>query len=270
MTPPHKDEDVQFVAIAVEGSVGRLTLNRPDVLNALTPEMMAEIATTIERLGTDDKVRSLIVDAAGKAFSAGGDKAFLGAVGELPPFEIRDQVYANFGAAVRNLKLCHKPTVAAVNGAAYGAGCELALACDFRIAAADAVFCENWINLGLISPLGGMLLLPRIVGLAKATEMLMLGTPVKADEAIRIGLVNEVVEPESLKSAADALAKRLAAGAPLGLAAMKEGLRRGLESSLAAELEHNVYVQAMLLDSADFKEGVDALKERRKPHFAGR
>jgi enoyl-CoA hydratase/carnithine racemase len=260
----------RHIQCRAEARVGRITLHRPEVMNALNPEMMGEIAEAMAGLERDEAVRAIIIDAVGKGFSAGGDKGFLDAVGNLRPFEIHDQVYAYFGAAVRAVKLCPKPTVAAVNGPAYGAGCEIALACDFRVASTEAAFAENWIKLGLISPLGGMLLLPRIVGLTKATEMLMLGQPVDAEEALRIGLVNEVVAPEALAERAGDLARRLADGPPLGLAAMKEGLRRGLESTLAQEWEHNVYVQAMLIDSGDFQEGVAALTERRKPNFQGR
>ena len=163
--------DCKYISIEVGEGIGRITLDRPEVMNALNPEMMGEIAEAAERLGADPAVRVLVIDAVGKGFSAGGDKDFLEAVGNLRPFEIHDQVYAYFGAAVRAVKLCPKPTIAAVNGPAYGAGCELALACDFRLANEHAAFAENWIGLGLISPLGGMLLLPRIeIGRASCRE----------------------------------------------------------------------------------------------------
>lgn len=257
--------------IVVEGGVaiGRLTLNRPDIGNALTPAMMGEVATAMDSLVNDDAVRAIIIDANGRQFSTGGDLEFLDQMTGYDPFEIKSTVYGYFGAGVRAIKLCPKPTVAAVQGAAVGAGCEIALACDFRVASTDASFLESWIHLGLISPLGGMSLLPQLVGLSKANEMLILGETVRADEAARIGLVNKTVEMDKLAGEAQALADRLAAGAPLGIRAMKEGIRRGLEQSLAQEWEHNVYVQAMLIDSKDFAEGVEAMKERRKPSFKG-
>jgi enoyl-CoA hydratase/carnithine racemase len=163
-----------------------------------------------------------------------------------------------------------KPTVAAVNGPAAGAGFEIALACDFRVASSAALFHQSWIHLGLISPLGGMYLLPRLIGLARANEILMLGRRVNGAEAEAMGLANETVAPEELAATAARLAGRLADGPPLALRAMKEGIRRGMESTLAAEWEHSVYVQGLLIDSEDYAEGVRALIERRKAEFKGR
>jgi enoyl-CoA hydratase/carnithine racemase len=239
------------------------------VLNALTPEMMGEVTRAIESLEADDAVRVIIITGAGRGFSAGGDLDSLESFTNMEPFEIKDTVYRYFGAGVRAVRLCRKPTFAAVNGPAVGAGCELALACDFRVASTAALFRGSWIDLGLISPLGGMALLPQLVGLSKANEMLLLGHIVKGEKAAAIGLVNELVEPDRLRDAATALAKRLAAGPPLGLAAMKEGIRRGFETALGTEWEHNVYVQGMLIDSADYAEGVAAMKEKRRPTFRG-
>lgn len=188
----------------------------------------------------------------------------------MTPFEIKKSVYENFQGATKTVKLCPKPTIAAVNGGAVGAGCELALACDFRIAADSAYFLESWVHLGVIAPLGGMFLLPQLVGLSKATEMLMLGTRVAADEAERIGLVNRTVPGDQLMETVLELARQLAAGPPLALSVFKEGLRRGLESTLAAEWDFNVYAQAMLLNSEDFAESVLAMAEKRKPVFQGK
>ncbi len=260
----------QFIQVTVGDGIGRLLLNRPDVLNALTPEMMGEIIAALELLEADDGVRVLLITGAGRGFSAGGDAGFLESLIEYRPFEIKDTVYAFFGKGVRNLKLFAKPTVAAVNGPAAGAGFEIALACDFRIASAKALFHQSWIHLGLISPLGGMYLLPRLVGLTRANEILMLGRRVKGDEAAAMGLVNETVAPEELAATASKLAGRLADGPPLALRAMKEGIRRGMESTLAAEWEHNVYVQGLLIDSDDYAEGVQAFLQRRKAIFRGR
>lgn len=270
MPEQNRYPEFEFIRVSVDGGIARLELNRPDVLNALTPEMMGEIITALELMETDDAVRALLVTGAGRGFSAGGDAGFLKKLIEQRPFEIKDTVYAFFGKAIRSLKLFSKPTVAAVNGPAAGAGFEIALACDFRVASTKALFHQSWIHLGLISPLGGMYLLPRLVGLARANEILMLGRRVNGDEAAAMGLVNETVAPEELAAVAGDLASRLAGGPPLALRAMKEGVRRGMESTLAAEWEHNVYVQGLLIDSDDYAEGVSAMLESRKPNFTGR
>ncbi|HKI97724.1 MAG TPA: enoyl-CoA hydratase-related protein [bacterium] len=257
------------IRLEVAERIATLTLNRPQVLNALTPAVMTQLREAIAHAEADPDVRALVFTGAGRGFSSGGDRKFLAEVTGMRPFEIKQTVYSHFAAGIKAVKLCSKPTIAAVNGAAVGAGCELAVACDFRIASERAVFMENWVQLGIIAPLGGMFLLPRIVGLGAATEMLMLGKRVDAAEALRIGLVREVVPEERLLPAARNLAGQLAELPPLALAACKEGLRRGMESTLAAEWEHNIYAQAMLLDSRDFAEAVAAVQEQRKPHFEG-
>ncbi len=260
----------EYIITEVKDGIGRLTLNRPEVLNALHQPMMGEIIEAVSAFETDDQVRVMLIDDAGRGFSASGDFRFLESMTQMTPFEVKGEVYSFFATGIKAIKLFAKPTVAAVNGPATGAGFEIALACDFRIAGEGALFIQSWINLGLISLLGGMYLLPRLIGLNKANEMLMLGTPVRGAEAAQIGLVNETVANEELAERAWALAAQLAAGPPLGLRAMKEGIRRGMESTLASEWEHNVYVQSMLLNTQDYKQAVEALRERRKPTFEGR
>lgn len=254
----------------VQRRVAIITLNRPHTLNAMTPNLMAELKVAVTQADENPDVRVVVVTGAGRAFSSGGDRDFLEALGTMGGSEIKETVYANFQGAIKAVKLLSKPTIAAVNGPAVGAGCELAVACDFRVASSSAQFVESWIHLGTIAPLGGMFLLPRIVGLARATEMLMLGKPIEAIEAERIGLVNQVVEPEQLTIAATSLAERLAAGPPLALGIYKEGLRRSLESSLSAEWEAGLYAQSLLIQSDDFKEAVAAAAEKRPPNFTGR
>ena len=181
-----------LVKAEVLENVGEITFNTPKNLNALTPNMLTEILDVVEAFENNSDIRVLIFTGAGKAFSAGRDMDVMGMLATMSPFEIKETVYHHFAGVAKAIKLCPKPTIAAVNGPAIGAGCEIALACDFRIASKEAMFSEAWIKLGVIPPLGGMFLLPQIVGLTKATEMLMLGTQVKAKEAVLIGLANEV------------------------------------------------------------------------------
>lgn len=266
-----KDQESQSPAILTEVSegIGTLTLNRPDTLNAMTPAFMAEMRTALADLAGNGEVRVIVITGTGRGFSSGGDKDFLEDITRMTPFQIKSAVYENFQGAVKAVKLCPKPTIAAVNGPAAGAGCELAIACDFRIAAESAFFMESWVHLGIIAPLGGMLLLPRLIGLGRAQEMLMLGKRVEAAEALRIGLVSDVVPDRQLAEEARDLARQLAAGPALAYTAFKEGIRRGMESTLNAEWEYGVNMQAMLLNSGDFAEAVAALREKRKPVFKG-
>ncbi|HEX9841581.1 MAG TPA: enoyl-CoA hydratase/isomerase family protein [bacterium] len=258
------------ILLDVAEHIATVTLNRPQVLNAMTPAVMGHLRDAVAEAEAHPDVRVVVFTGAGRGFSSGGDRQFLAEVTRMRPFEIKQTVYAAFSAGIKAVKLCGKPTIAAVNGAAVGAGCELAVACDFRIAAESAVFVENWVHLGIIAPLGGMFLLPQIVGLGAATEMLMLGKRVDAAEALRIGLVREVVPDAGLMHAARALAAQLAEAPPLALGVYKEGLRRGMESTLAAEWEFNIYAQALLLNSQDFAEAVAAVQEKRKPRFQGK
>lgn len=260
----------KHIEVEVVGRVGRVAFDRPERLNSLTPETMEALMGAIEGFEADETVRAIIITGNGEAFSSGGDMDFLDALTRMDPFTVKETVYRYFQGAVKRIKLCPKPTVAAVHGAAAGAGCEVAIACDFRLATPEAVFFESWTNLGIIPPLGGMFLLPRLVGLAKATEMILLGERVGGEEAARIGLVNKVVPRAELDAEAMALAERLADGPPLALAVAKEGLRRGMESSLAAEWEYNIQAQSLLFQSEDFAEAARAFREKRKPVFKGR
>ncbi|MEL0111307.1 MAG: enoyl-CoA hydratase-related protein [Rickettsiales bacterium] len=257
----------EHIRVEIVDRVGKITFNTPKNMNALTPAMLAEVVDAVAAFEADPEVRVLLFTGEGRGFSAGGDMDFMKRLSEMSPFEIKETVYKHFAGAAKAIKLCPKPTIAAVNGAAVGAGCEIAVACDFRIASEDAMFSEAWIKLACIPPLGGMFLLPQIVGLSKATEMLMLGTQVDGAEAVRIGLANRMVPAAELDAAAMDLARQLAAGSGRAQAVIKEGLRRGMESTLAAEWEFNIYAQSMLISAGDFGEAVTAFKEKRKPNF---
>lgn len=252
-----------------DGGVCTLTLNRPAASNALTVEAMAALADQLEGAAKDPGTRAVIITGAGAAFSAGGDIAFLQGLPGMAPARIKEIVYGTFQRVPRAIRAMDKPVIAAVNGAAVGAGCEIAVACDVRIASEKARFGEVWINLGCVPALGGMFLLPRIVGLAKATELVMTGDIIDAAEALRIGLVNSVVAPAALAGAAGELALRLASGPARALAAAKVALNRGLDSNFWAELEATLEQQIMCFGTRDFAEGVRALVEKRPPRFTG-
>lgn len=246
-----------------------LTLNRPEALNALTVEAMGRLADRLEEAAADSAVRAVVITGAGTAFSAGGDIAFLRELIGMAPARVKDIVYGTFQRVPRTIRAMDKPVIAAVNGPAMGAGCEIAVACDFRIASDRARFGEVWVNIGCVPALGGMFLLPRIVGFAKATELVLTGDVIDGREAQRIGLVNKVVMPPDLVPAAEELALRLARGPGRALAAAKAALNRGLASTFEQELDATLDQQAACFETQDFAEGVRALAERRPPRFTG-
>ena len=246
----------------VQGPMGLITINRPAKHNAISLGTLEELHAAVDNAAFDDDVKSIVITGAGgRAFASGSD------LSEVRYRDFRKALEPIVQGLADKLERTPKPTIAAVNGAAVGAGCEIAVACDFRIASEHAMFSEAWIKLGVMAPLGGMFLLPQIVGLSKATEMLMLGTQVGAEEAMSIGLANKVVPADALLEEAMVLGRRLADGPARAQAVIKEGLRRGMESTLAAEWEHNIYAQSMLISGGDFAEAVQAFKEKRKPIF---
>jgi enoyl-CoA hydratase/carnithine racemase len=259
----------EAVLVGQSEGVRTLTLNSPETLNALTLDATRVLADRLEEAAADSATRVVILTGAGKAFSAGGDIGFLQALPAMSPDRLREVVYGTFQRVTRAIRAMQKPVIASVNGAAVGAGCEIAVACDFRIASQQARFGEVWIKLGCVPALGGMFLLPRIVGLAKATELVLTGEIVDAAEALRIGLVNKVVMPPDLATAAGELALRLARGPGHAIAAAKTAINRGLFSDLWSELDATVDQQIACFATRDFAEGVRALEERRPPRFTG-
>lgn len=249
--------------------IAAVVVARADIGNASSPDMLGEIREAFTTLTGDRDVRAIIFSAEGKHFSVGADFGFLKQLATMSAVEVKDTVYANFQGAARAIYRCPKPTLALVQGAAVTVGCELALACDFRVAADNVMFQESWIKLGIMPPLGGTFLLPRIVGLGRAMEMCLRGKQVRGEEALHIGLVSEVVPKDDLAARGLDLAGELAASAPLGYATVKQSIQRALESSMDAEWQANLPNQAILLGSKDHREGLSAVTEKRTPKFHG-
>lgn len=259
------------VSIRVEeGGIAHLVVTSAETGNASNPEMLGEIRDGFEALSADPAVRAIVFSAEGKHFSVGADFAFLDRLTTLAASEIRNTVYSRFQGAARAIYRCPKPTLALVQGAAVTVGCELALACDFRIAADNARFQESWVKLGIMPPLGGVFLLPRLIGLGRAMQMCMTGKAVDASEALAIGLVGEVVPADDLAARGNAFAQELAALPPMAYTTIKQAMQRGLETSMEAEWQANLSSQALLLGSEDFREGLAAVKGKRAPSFTGR
>lgn len=249
--------------------VAQVIVARADIGNASSPELLGELRDAFLDLSERADIRAVVLAAEGKHFSVGADFAFLHRLTGMAASQIKSTVYNNFQGAARAIYRCPKPTLALVQGAAVTVGCELALACDFRIAADNARFQESWIRLGIMPPLGGLFLLPRIVGMGRAMEICLLGKPVNAEEALRVGLVSEVVAAADLNERGLAFAAELAALPPMAYHTVKQSLQRGLESSMEAEWQANLSNQALLLGSEDFREGLAAVTGRRAPRFCG-
>jgi enoyl-CoA hydratase/carnithine racemase len=251
----------------VEHGVAFITLNRPEKRNALTPDFLREFIAAVAAFEEDPAVRVLLLTGAGPDFSSGGEIKFLRTVQKMPQDEIRKNIYGAFLGAVKTFKLCSKPTVAAVNGGAVGAGCELAIAADFRVVGPKSFLHENWTAVGTIPPLGGMYLLPRLVGLERATNMIMRAQRVYGEEAIAIGLATKLAADGNVLETATELARDIAKRSPKALAWAKVGLRRGMEGTMAGEWDFNLLAQGTLVSGPDFAEWLDAIEAKREPVY---
>ena len=250
-----------------------LRLNRPETLNAMNEAMMAEFERLLPGIAADDTVRAVVLTGTGRAFSSGGDqKRDRSQEAERKFFDgdLGGGVVERLHRCILKLQSLPKPVIASVNGVAVGAGCNLALAADLRIAADTARFGEVFSLRGLVPDGGGSYFLPRVVGIAKAMELVMLADIIDAEEALRIGLVNWVKPASELQAETDRLAKRLAQGATLAYGMAKSALYQGLEMSLEDVLNLESRNQAIAGRSQDRAEGAAAFREKRPARFIGR
>lgn len=250
-----------------EGTV-LITLNRPDSLNALSARLAKELIQVADEIANDDSVRVLVITGSGRAFSAGADLK-----------EAMAQAEASLAAGLAqgkplplftSIASIDKPVIAAINGLALGGGCELALACDLRIASTAATFGFAEIKIGAIPAGGGTIRSPRLIGPAKAKELLFFGDPIDANEAYRVGLVNKVVAPELLLDEAKKWAKTLSERPPLALRAAKSCVDVGTQMSLPAAIEFEAREVAILIKTEDSVEGIKSFIEKRRPVFKGK
>jgi enoyl-CoA hydratase/carnithine racemase len=250
------------------GPVRHIVLNRPEKRNAFNDELIAGVAGALHAAAHDPDVLCVVIRGAGPMFSAGMDFSGLGGLAAQPERlrEFRSGVLAAWNLCEEMLK----PTIAQIHGACIGGALELALACDLRVMAADAVTGLVETRVGLIPDVGGSSRLPSIVGLGRAKEMIMASKMVDGTEAERIGLVNRVAPAKDLDAATDALVAELLACAPLAIGYAKRVMDAAAKPALAATLEQEVTVQALCAASEDFAEGTRAFAERRQPEFSGR
>ena len=258
-----------FIYEQPESGIATITLNRPERLNALTFEVYRELTDTFAALRNEESVRVVVITGAGRAFCSGGDVKDI--IGELFSRDVEGLLEFTRMTCdlVRNIRLLPKPVIASLNGTTAGAGACIALASDIRIATEDARIAFLFVKVGLSgADMGAAYLLPRVVGLAKATELLYTGDFITAHEAERIGLYNQVVPSVTdLVSTTKSLAQRLAKGPAFALAKTKEMLNRELNMNLEAALECEAQAQAICMQHPDYREAYDAFVAKREPNF---
>jgi len=265
------------VGYALDGGIARITLNRPDAANAITPDQRDHLISLFEAASVDLRVRVVVLTGTGKHFCTGADLRVSRPPAADQPAEAPERTVGDVGRTIKrgaqrlitSVLDCEKPVIAAVNGTAAGIGAHLALACDLIIAADTARFIEVFVRRGITPDGGGAYLLPRIIGLPKAKELVFLGDDLAAADAERIGLINKVVPLGDLAGAADEWATRLAAGPTKAISLSKWLLNRSLDSDRTGALDDEAWAQELASRTDDFAEGVQAFIDRRDVKFKG-
>lgn len=257
------------ILVAESDGILTITLNRPEKLNSFIGHMRRDLAEALEHAGSERGVRVVIITGAGRAFCAGGDVEFMAELMERRDSEEFARILGAGRRVVLAIRQMTKPVIAAINGVAAGAGCNLAFACDLRIASTTATFTQSFVKVGLNPDWGGTYFLPRLVTPNKACELFFLGETINAEEAGRLNLVNQVVSWDELGNSTQKLAERLRAAPPIAIAAAKQAVYRSEAQDLEEMLRYETESQIRCFESDDGHEGVRAFLEKREPHFTG-
>lgn len=257
--------EYQKLIVERQDGIGVIRINHPDALNALNTLVLSELGKAFDAFAADESVEVVVLTGEGRAFVAGADIAEMSAMTAQ-----EGKAFGRLGADVfRKIEMMPQPVIAAVNGFALGGGCELAMACDIRIASSKAKFGQPEVGLGITPGFSGTQRLPRLVGLGKAKELIYTAAVIPADEACRIGLVNRVVEPEALMDEALALAAAIASKARLAVRYAKEAINRGIETDIETGIDMETSLFGLCFATHDQKEGMAAFLQKRKPDFTG-
>jgi enoyl-CoA hydratase len=257
----------ETLLVEISGGICTVCLNRPQALNALNETMIRELDHLFDELAANDSVKAVIITGSGlKSFAAGAD------IAQMKDLSVEGgRKWAQLGQSVfRKIENLPKPVVAAVNGFALGGGCELAMACDIRIASSQAKFAQPEVTLGITPGYGGTQRLPRLVGKGRAKELLFTGMMIDAAEAYRIGLVNQVTAPEELLAAAAAMVEKIMKCSPFAVQMCKAAVNNGVDDELDTGIVYEAEVFGLCFSTADQKEGMAAFLEKRKANFTGR
>jgi 2-(1,2-epoxy-1,2-dihydrophenyl)acetyl-CoA isomerase len=262
---------MEYKEILVEkkNKVEIITLNRPEVLNAISMKLRKELIDAIRKAKNDSEVRVILLTGAGKAFSSGGDIREQKLAREQPVLE-REERLRLMKELILEISTMEKPVIAAVNGVAAGAGVSLALACDLVFASSEARFILAFTRVGLVPDTGCTYFLPRMAGLQKAKELVFSGEPIDAFLAEKLGIVNRVFQPKELLERSMAFAEKLADSAPVAIGLSKLALNRAMVSNLEECLDYEAYLQSICFQTEDHKEGILAFQQKRKPEFKGK
>jgi 2-(1,2-epoxy-1,2-dihydrophenyl)acetyl-CoA isomerase len=267
---PRREKTMTETTILLQrdGAVARLTLNRPERLNALTLGMLGELSAALTDLDGDDTIRAVILTGTGRGFCAGQDLNDHEAMDDTRA--VRSVVERHYNPVIRQIRALPQPVIAAVNGVAAGAGCSLALACDIVVATESAKFTNAFVNIGLIPDCGGSYFLPRLVGQARALGLTLLGEPLEAKVAADWGMIWKAVPDADFASAVDALARRLAEMPTAAIGLIKHAINVSGHHSLEQQLAVEAELQAQAAETEDYQEGRAAFLEKRRPRFFGR
>jgi 2-(1,2-epoxy-1,2-dihydrophenyl)acetyl-CoA isomerase len=262
--------EFEKMTLEKEEGVGTLTFNHPEKLNAMTTEMWLDLGRVVETVQEDEEIKVLVITGAGRAFCSGSDvsgRLALRVAGKIPM--THRELVEPVGYLSYFIHTLDIPIIAAINGTAAGAGLSFVLLSDIRIASNTARFSAAWVKVGLIGDMGATYLLPRVVGISKAIELLTTGDMINAQEAERIGLVSKVVPPEELMPTVKALATKLAQGPTVTIKFLKRGVYKGIHNDFLTQLDFESYGQNVCRQTEDHREGVRAFMEKRPPRFKG-
>ncbi len=262
-------KEFENVLFSTEQNIATITLNRPDVLNSMSPGLMEDLGEAVGIAAKDENIRAVIINGAGRAFCAGGDVRDVSRMSNMRPLDYREYVN-EFFESIRRIVWIEKPVIAAIKGFAIGGGLDLAMACDIRIAARGTKMGSAFIKMGLLPELGGIYFLPRLVGIGMAKLLAFTGELITAEEAERIGLVEKVVPEEELDKTARELAEKLAKGPAKAIALTKIAINRSLNMDLESSTDYCWRLNPLLLQTEDHHEAFTAFLENRAPVFKGK
>ena len=264
------EQQYNNLEFSIDEGLAILTLNRPDRLNSFTAEMHQEVKQVFKTIKRDDSIRCLLITGNGRGFCAGqdlGDRS-VSASDQAP--DLSASIEQNYNPLIRTITSLEMPVICAVNGVAAGAGANIALACDLVLAARSASFIQSFNKLGLVPDSGGTWILPKLVGQARAMSLCLLGTKVSAEDALNMGMISQVLDDEQLLGEATNLGRQLAEAPTKGLALIKRAIHASAENTFDQQLDLERDLQGIAGRSDDYREGVAAFMEKRKPNYKGK